>query len=87
MTRPNIVFVMSDDHVVHAISARSPAMKRTQISHTPNLDRIAKGGMRLDACFCTNSICTPSRAAILARADNHVNGVTTLENYMAVCPG
>lgn len=82
MTRPNILFIMSDDHAAHAISAYSAAMNRTQINHTPNLDRIAEGGMRLDACFCTNSICTPSRAAILAGTYNHVNGVTTLDTHM-----
>jgi arylsulfatase A-like enzyme len=82
MTRPNILFIMSDDHAAHAISAYSSAMSRTQINHTPNLDRIGAGGMRLDACFCTNSICTPSRAAILAGTYNHVNGVTTLDTHM-----
>ena len=39
-------------------------------------------GMRFDACFCTNSICTPSRAAILTGTYNHVNGVTTLDTHM-----
>jgi arylsulfatase A-like enzyme len=81
-TQPNILFIMSDDHAAHAISAYSSAMNRTQINHTPNIDRIAVGGMRLDACFCTNSICTPSRAAILAGTYNHVNGVTTLDTHM-----
>jgi len=65
---------MSDDHAAHAISAYGSA-----ITTTPNLDRIADGGMRFDACFCTNSICAPSRAAILTGTYNHVNGVTTLD--------
>ncbi len=72
--RPNILFVMSDDHAAHAISAYSG-----RINQTPNLDRIAEGGMRFDACFCTNSICTPSRASILTGTYNHLNGVTTLD--------
>ena len=59
--RPNIVFIMSDDHASHAMSCYG-----SRINTTPNLDRIAAGGMRFDNCFCTNSICTPSRAAILA---------------------
>ena len=75
--RPNFVFVMSDDHAAHAISAYG-----SRINETPNLDRIADGGMRFDACFCTNSICTPSRAALLTGTYNHVNGVTTLDTHM-----
>jgi len=75
--RPNIVFIMSDDHASHAMSCYG-----SRINRTPNLDRIAAGGMRFDNCFCTNSICTPSRAVILAGTYNHVNGVTTLETPM-----
>ena len=71
---PNLVFVMSDDHAAHAISCYGSA-----IVSTPNLDRIAAGGMRFDASFCTNSICAPSRAAILTGTYNHINGVTTLD--------
>ncbi len=76
-TRPNLLFVMSDDHAAHAISAYGSA-----INSTPHLDRIAAGGMRFDHCYCTNSICTPSRAAILTGTYNHVNGVTTLATPM-----
>ncbi len=65
---------MSDDHAAHAISAYG-----SRINSTPNLDRLASGGMRFDAAFCTNSICAPSRAAILTGTYNHVNGVTTLD--------
>lgn len=75
--RPNIVFIMSDDHASHAISAYG-----SRINQTPHLDRIADGGMRFDSVFCTNSICTPSRAAILAGTYNHVNKVTTLDTHM-----
>ncbi len=76
-TQPNIIFIMSDDHAAHAMSCYG-----SKINSTPNLDRIAEGGMRFDNCFCTNSICTPSRAAILAGTYNHVNGVTTLDTEM-----
>src|SRR5262245_48020122 len=57
--RPNIVFIMTDDHAAHAISAYG-----SKLIQTPNLDRLAKEGMKFENCFVTNSICTPSRAAI-----------------------
>ena len=75
--RPNILFIMSDDHAAHAMSCYG-----SRINSTPHLDRIADGGMRLDNCFCTNSICTPSRAVILTGTYNHINGVTTLSTPM-----
>lgn len=71
--QPNIVFIMSDDHASHAMSCYG-----SHINETPNLDRIAEEGMRFDNCFCTNSICAPSRASILTGQYNHVNGVRTL---------
>ncbi|MEE2659538.1 MAG: sulfatase [Candidatus Latescibacterota bacterium] len=77
MEKPNILFVMSDDHASHAMSCYG-----SKINQTPNLDRIAEGGMRFDNCFCTNGICTPSRAAILTGNYNHINGVTTLSTHM-----
>ncbi|MCP2341735.1 arylsulfatase A-like enzyme [Actinomadura rupiterrae] len=64
---------MSDDHAAHAVGAYG-----SKINETPHIDRIAAGGMRLDNCFCTNSLCAPSRAAILTGTYNHVNGVKTL---------
>ncbi len=75
--RPNFVFIMSDDHAAHAMSCYG-----SRINETPHLDRIADGGVRFDNCFCTNSICTPSRAVILTGTYNHVNGVTTLASRM-----
>jgi len=80
--RPNLLFVMSDDHASHAISAYSRDSDRPVINDTPHLDRLAHEGMRFDSCFCTNSICTPSRAAVLTGTYNHVNGVTTLDTPM-----
>ena len=76
-SQPNVLFIMSDDHAAHAMSCYG-----SRINKTPNLDRIAEGGMRFDNCFCTNSICTPSRAVILAGTYNHINGVTTLATPM-----
>ena len=71
--RPNILYIMADDHASHAISAYG-----SRINQTPNLDRIAKAGMRFDNCFCTNSICTPSRGVILTGQYSHITGVKTL---------
>ena len=74
---PNLLFIMSDDHASHAISAYG-----SRINSTPHIDRIGAEGMRFDSCFCSNSICTPSRAAVLTGTYNHVNGVTTLDTLM-----
>lgn len=73
--RPNIVFIFSDDHASHAISAyRDLHQDKPFLIDTPNLDRIANEGMRFDNCFCTNSICGPSRAVILTGKHSHLNG-------------
>jgi len=72
--QPNILYIMADDHAAHAISAYG-----SRINQTPNIDRIARSGVRLSNCFCTNSICTPSRAAILTGQYSHKNGVYSLE--------
>lgn len=74
--RPNILFIMSDDHACNAISAYGGRLAK--IAPTPNIDRIASSGIRLDRCFVTNSICTPSRAVILSGQHSHINGVKTL---------
>lgn len=74
--RPNLVMIMSDDHAAQAVSAYGSA-----INETPNIDRIADEGMRFDSCFCTNAICTPSRASILTGTYSHVNEVTTLSTH------
>ncbi|MFD2117605.1 sulfatase [Paenibacillus yanchengensis] len=71
--RPNILFIMSDDHASHAMSCYG-----SKVNETPQLDRIANEGIVFDNCFCTNSICSPSRAAILTGKYNHLNGVRTL---------
>ena len=74
--QPNILFIMADDHAAKAISCYGGG-----INHTPNLDRLAAEGMRFNHCYVTNSICTPSRAAILTGTYNHVNQVTTLDTH------
>lgn len=68
---PNIVFIFSDDHAYQAISAYGDARK---LLETPNIDRIAKQGVRFDRCLVPNSICGPSRATVLTGTYNHING-------------
>ncbi|MHC4621233.1 MAG: sulfatase-like hydrolase/transferase, partial [Planctomycetota bacterium] len=70
--RPNIIFIMSDDHASHAISCYG-----SRINRTPNIDRLAAEGMRFNNCLGVNSLCSPSRAAILTGKYPHLNGVTT----------
>lgn len=67
--RPNIVFIMSDDHAYQAISAYD-----NTLIETPNIDRIAKAGMLFTNASVTNSICAPSRATILTGKHSHING-------------
>lgn len=68
--RPNIVFIMTDDHAWQSIGAYG-----SRINETPNIDRIAAEGMRFDRAFVTNAICAPSRAVILTGKHSHLNGV------------
>lgn len=70
--RPNIVFIISDDHAYQAISAYGGRL--AEVAPTPNIDRIAKEGMLFENCLVTNSICGPSRAAILTGKYSHLNG-------------
>nr|WKN37704.1 sulfatase [Tunicatimonas sp. TK19036] len=67
--RPNILFIMSDDHAYQAISAYSD-----RLTETPHIDRIAQGGMKFTNACVTNSICAPSRAVILTGKHSHLNG-------------
>jgi arylsulfatase A-like enzyme len=80
-TKPNILFIMSDDHAAHAISAYG-----SRVNQTPNLDRIANDGMLFTRCFVNNSICTPSRAAILTGKYSHKNGVTVFNRFDGAQP-
>jgi len=74
--QPNILYIMSDDHAAHSIGAYGGRL--AVVNPTPTLDRLAKEGMLLQNVFCTNSICTPSRATLMTGQYSHVNGVTTL---------
>jgi len=70
-TRPNIVFIMSDDHSERAISAYG-----SKLIDTPNIDRIANEGVIFKNSFVANSICGPSRAVMLTGKHSHINGFT-----------
>ncbi|MDP2958757.1 MAG: sulfatase-like hydrolase/transferase, partial [Longimicrobiales bacterium] len=67
--RPNILFIMCDDHAYQAISAYG-----SRINRTPSIDRLAEQGVRFTRSFCTNSICAPSRAVLLTGKYSHLNG-------------
>ncbi|GAA4810826.1 sulfatase [Litoribaculum gwangyangense] len=73
--KPNILFIMSDDHAYQAISAYSDKLIKT-----PNIDRIAKEGILFTNASVTNSICAPSRATILTGKHTHING--KIDNIM-----
>lgn len=79
--RPNFLFILSDDHAAHALSCYGSVLNQT-----PNLDRIATSGMRFGNCFVVNSICTPSRAAILTGKYSHKNGVTVFNRFDGAQP-
>ena len=68
--RPNILFIFSDDHAQHAISSYG-----SKVNQTPNIDRLAKDGVRFQHACVGNSICTPSRATLLTGQYSHINGV------------
>ena len=67
--RPNILFIMADDHASHAISAYGGILVKT-----PNIDRIANEGMRFTNCFNVNSLCAPSRACLITGLYSRHNG-------------
>jgi len=72
--RPNIVFILVDDHAVRAVSAYGDSLVQT-----PNIDRIAAGGIRFDRAYVGNAICGPSRATLFTGLHSHANGFYTNE--------
>jgi len=74
--RPNILFIMSDDHAAHAVSAYG-----SKVNQTPEIDRLARDGVRFANAFVCNSICTPSRASILTGKYSHLNGVPVFNRF------
>jgi uncharacterized sulfatase len=79
-SRPNILFIMSDDHTSQAIGAYGKRF--AVLNPTPTIDRLAQEGMLFENVFCTNSICTPSRATIMTGQYSHVNGVLDLDGSL-----
>ena len=75
--RPNIVFILSDDHAYQAISAYGSGL-----NHTPNIDRLANQGALFTNAFVNNSLCAPSRAAILTGKYSHLNGIRGNRNLV-----
>ncbi|WP_430815094.1 sulfatase family protein [Carboxylicivirga sp. RSCT41] len=78
--KPNILFILSDDHTSQAWGVYGGLLKDYVTS--PNISRLADEGIVLDNCFCTNSICTPSRAAILTGKHSHKNKVYNLSHNL-----
>ena len=74
--RPNILFIMSDDHTAQAVGTYATVLK--DLNPTPTIDTLAAEGITFDNAFCTNAICTPSRACIITGQYPHVNGVFDL---------
>jgi N-acetylglucosamine-6-sulfatase len=68
--RPNIVFILSDDHAAQTLGAYGSTVART-----PNLDRLAAEGLRFENAFCGNAICSPARASVLTGLHSHAHGV------------
>lgn len=77
---PNILFIMSDDHTTQALGVYGSRL--TSLNPTPNIDALARNGMRFDRVFCNNSICTPSRASIITGQYPQKNGVLDLDGYV-----
>jgi arylsulfatase A-like enzyme len=78
--KPNILFIMSDDHAAQAIGAYESHLAR--LNPTPILDKLAHEGILFTNCFVTNSICTPSRACILTGQYSHTTGILDLEDQL-----
>ena len=79
--RPNILFIMSDDHTTQAVGVYATLLK--DLDPTPTIDSLAREGIVFDNAFCTNSICTPSRASIITGQYAHTNGVFDLVGNIA----
>lgn len=79
VARPNILFMLSDDHAVQSIGCFGTIFEK--YDPTPNIDRLASEGVKFVNSFVNNSICAPSRAAILTGKYSHNNGVRTWEHF------
>ncbi|WP_075589676.1 sulfatase family protein [Labilibacter marinus] len=73
--RPNIIWIFTDDHSYQTIGAYGGRLQ--SLNPTPNIDQLAAEGIRFDKCYVENSICAPSRAALLTGKMSHMNGKFT----------
>ena len=80
--RPNIIYIMSDDHTTQAIGAYGSRL--AALNPTPELDKFANEGILFSKVFCTNSICTPSRATVITGQYSQTNGVLDLDGHLPV---
>ncbi len=80
--KPNILFLMSDDHAAQAFGVYKSRLAK--LNPTPNIDQLARDGMVLENAFCTNSICTPSRASIMTGQYSQTNGVLNLSGRLPI---
>ena len=80
--KPNIIYIMSDDHTSQAIGAYGGRL--ATLNPTPTIDRIGKEGIIMNNAFCTNAISTPSRACIMSGQYSQTNGVQDLDTPLAV---
>jgi N-acetylglucosamine-6-sulfatase len=78
--RPNILFIMADDHTTQAFQAYGSRL--AEVAPTDNIHRLAEQGAKLTRAYCTNAICAPSRASILTGQYSHRNGVYTLRGSL-----
>ena len=78
--RPNILWIMSDDHAAHAVGAYGGRL--AGLDPTPTLDALAADGVRFANAFCENSICVPSRATLLTGRYSHNHGLRTLRGSL-----
>jgi N-acetylglucosamine-6-sulfatase len=79
-SKPNILYIMSDDHTSQAFGVYGSRVAR--LNPTPTIDRLAHEGILFENCFCTNSICTPSRACIMTGQYSQANGVQDLNGRL-----
>jgi len=78
--QPNVIFIMSDDHTTQAFGVYGSRL--AGLNPTPHIDRLAHEGLLFENAFCTNSICTPSRACIMTGQYSHVNGILDLDGTL-----
>src|SRR5699024_4140712 len=78
--RPNILFIMADDHTAQALLLYRSVLD--SVVQAPNLSRLQDEEAKLTRVLATNYICTPSRATILTGQYSQHNGVYTLADTL-----